>query len=251
LRFAIPGILTAPLFVFLALGLWGENWSWRQLQLNAYLLAFVGFFWLVVVPFFHINERYLVPLLPICFIWIGRGTLRLHDWLRDLAKLVQQNFSKPALHTGKMGTVLLLFFLCCFSFLPELGKVVARHPADAEFWADAVELKSAGKWIRKNSAETPLLMSYNKAVDFYAGIYDIRRTASFPNDSLDRVLQYAHYKGVTHIVVNERYNARFPNLVDLLDPSKAPKSLELLHTEIGLSGQRVLVYRLCDATRKS
>jgi hypothetical protein len=245
LRFAIPGILTAPIFVFFALGLWGERWNWRQLQLSGYLLAFVGFFWIVVVPFFHINERYLVPLMPICFIWIGRGTWRLYDWLCDLIKLAQQNLPKPALNANKMGSVLLLVGLFFFSFLPELGKVITRHPANAEYWSDAIELKAAGKWIRENSAEAPLIMSYNKAIDFYAGVYDIRRTASFSNDTVDRVLRYADYKDVTHIVVDERYRERFPNLAELFDPRKAPKSLELVQTEIGLSGQRVFVYRLC------
>jgi hypothetical protein len=252
LRFAIPGILTAPIFVLFALGLWGEHWNWRQLQLNAYLLAFVGFFWIVVVPFFHINERYLVPLLPICFIWVGRGAWRLYDWLCNLIKVAQQNFAKPVLNVNKSGSALFLLCLFFFSFLPELGKVIARHPASAEYWSDAVELKTAGKWIRENSAETPLIMSYNKAIDFYAGVYDIRRTASFSNDSVDRVLQYADYKDVTHIVVDERYGERFPNLAALFDPGKAPKSLELVHTETGLSGQRVFVYRLCRrATLKS
>jgi 4-amino-4-deoxy-L-arabinose transferase-like glycosyltransferase len=245
LRFAIPAILTAPLFVLLTLGLFGERWDWSQTKLNGYLLAFIGFFWLVVIPFFHINDRYLIPLLPICFIWIGRGALRLHAWLRNWIGTVQQNFSKRPFAADKLGQVIFLFFLLFFSFLPELGKVVSRNPVDGEFWEDAVELKAAGKWIRDNSTEEPLIMSYNKAVDFYAGVYDIRRTASFSNDSIDRILKYAIHKGVTHIVIDERYLERFPNLADLFDPIAAPQALELLHAEMGLSGHRVFVYRLC------
>jgi 4-amino-4-deoxy-L-arabinose transferase-like glycosyltransferase len=88
LRFAIPGVITGPMFFLMALGLVGSRWTWPQAKLHLYLLSFIVFFWLIVIPFFHLNDRYFAPLLPLCFVWIGQGTVILHKRLRHFFRLL-------------------------------------------------------------------------------------------------------------------------------------------------------------------
>lgn len=242
LRFAIPGVITGPMFFLMALGLVGSRWTWPQAKLHLYLLSFIVFFWLIVIPFFHINDRYFAPLLPICFVWIGQGTVILFKRICHFFRVLPINlFSHASTKWGIALTAVLLLFL---SFLPELGKVVGRSRLSRDFWADAVELKEAGDWLRANVDHTPVLMSYNKAVDFYAGQFDIRKTATFSGDSIDRIVQYAAHRGVDYLVLDERYQDAFPKLVDLFHQKDVPGELTLVYEHVSASGLRVIIYQL-------
>lgn len=246
LRFSIAGVITGPMFFLLALGFVAAPWTWPQAKLNMYLLIYFVFFWLIVISFFHINERYFTPLLPICFVWIAQGTIIFSQRLSHFFHLIP--VKRIARHSAKCGKMVTIILLIVLSFLPEIGKVIGRDRLSREFWADAVELKEAGSWLKKNTAQTPLLMSYNKAVDFYAGQYDIRKTATFSFDSVDRILKYAAYSGVDYLVVDERYQEVFPNLAGLMDGRTVPEKLTSVYDNISDSGLRVVIYELREGT---
>lgn len=242
LRYAIPGVITGPLFFLMALGLVAGRWTWSQAQLHLYLLTFIVFFWLMVIPFFHINERYFSSLLPLCFIWAGHGTVILFRRMRHFFRLLPVDmFSRASARWGIVLTALLLFIL---SFLPELGKVVGRSRLSRDFWTDAVELKETGDWLKANAEHTPVLMSYNKAVDFYAGQFDIRKTATFSYDTVDRIVEYAAHRGVDYMIIDERYQDEFPNLIGLFNRKDVPKELKPVYDQIDISGLRVIIYQL-------
>ena len=242
LRFAIPGVLTAPLLVLLALGLLAFPWRREQTKLNAYLLTFLLFFWIGMIAFFHINDRYFAPLLPACFVWIGAGFVYLAHRLRQIARTLPL---KPvATFLAKRHIAVAALLLLGFSFLPEFGKVIGRSPYSPEFWDDAVELKEAGEWIRQNSEKTPVLMSFNKAVDFYAGQYDIRKTATFTLDSLDRIIDYARHQNVDYLVIDARYRERFASLAPLYEGTTRIAGLQREYDRTSAAGVRVLIYRL-------
>jgi 4-amino-4-deoxy-L-arabinose transferase-like glycosyltransferase len=240
LRYAIPGVITGPMFFLMALGLMAGRWTWPQIQLNLYLFSFIAFFWLIVIAFFHITERYLSPLLPLCFAWIGQGTVVLYKRVQHFFRLLPMRIFSSA----RCGLALTAGLLFVFSFLPELGRVVGRSSLSREVWADAVELKQAGNWLKANTNTPPTLMSYNKAVDFYAGQFDIRKTATFSYDSLDRILDYAARRSVNYLVIDERYQDEFPNLSFLLQPESAPEELKPVYEKAGAAGLRVVIYQL-------
>jgi 4-amino-4-deoxy-L-arabinose transferase-like glycosyltransferase len=242
LRYAIPGAMTGPMFFLMALGLAASRWTWPQAQLHLYLLTFIVFFWLIVIPFFHINERYFSSLLPLCFIWIGHGTVILFKRIRHFIRLWPIDMFSHA--NARWAMVLMVLLLFTLSFLPESGKVLGRSRIARDFWADAVELKEAGDWLKANADHTPVLMSYNKAVDFYAGQLDIRKTATFSYDSIERVVKYAAHRGVEYLVVDERYRDEFPNLAGLFNPEDAPDNLKPVYDHVSASGWRVIIYQL-------
>ncbi|MFQ5772052.1 MAG: hypothetical protein ACE5HX_16065, partial [bacterium] len=242
LRFAISGAISGPMFFLMALGLLAVPWNWSQTKLNIYLLSFLVFFWLMVIPFFHINDRYFAPLLPLCFVWIAQGIVILSQRLGHFFHLLPvKMYAHSCTMWGIMTTIAMFIAL---SFLPEMGKVLGRDRRSHDFWNDAVELKEAGLWLKEKAKPAPVLMSYNKAVDFYAGQFDIRKTATFTHDPIDRIIKYAHYRRVNYLVVNERYLEQLPNLSRLFDGQDIPHELTRVYDHISDSGLRVIIYKL-------
>jgi 4-amino-4-deoxy-L-arabinose transferase-like glycosyltransferase len=234
----IPGVLSFALFVLFILGLFGEAWSGDKWPLHLYLLSYIFFFWLVIIPFFHPIDRYFLPLLPLCFVWISRGAVELHDWLTNTLANVPL-FSRKIQKKRILGTIMVTAFLLVFSYLPELGKVIKRTPDSKDYWNDAVELKKAGLWLRDNTKSSPVIMSINKAVDYYAGNYDIRSGATIPDNSFARVMDYAKSRGVEYLVLTERYKDKSPQLAFLLETDNCPQGLELVHEDSSIFMTRI------------
>lgn len=244
-RSEMAGAMTAPLFALVVLGFFSQSWLREKAYMNFYLLLYFIFFWLMVIPFFHINARYFTPLLPLCFVWAGQGVCIAPKPFEQMISAVASGkigqraplLAKAAVVAGLLGV----------SFLPEMGKIISRSPADTDFWNDAVELKAAGEWLRQNTQGPPVLMSYNKAVDFYAGQRDIRKTATFSYDNIHRIVRYAKHRGVTHLVLNERYRSNFPNLEPLFTLQEIPPELALVYDRQVVNGLRVRIFALNDS----
>jgi hypothetical protein len=122
--------------------------------------------------------------------------------------------------------------------------MIKRTKWDPGFWHDAVELKAAGEWLRLHTDTVPVLMSYNKAVNFYAGNHNIRSGATFSQDEWHRIVEYARYRGITHVVWGERYASYFPKLQALADPATAPSELVAVYDETPAPLLRTIIYRL-------
>jgi 4-amino-4-deoxy-L-arabinose transferase-like glycosyltransferase len=246
LRYSIAGVLSGPMFLLLGLGLFSGPEALLKIRMQLYLLAFIVFYWLMVIPFFHINERYFAPLLPLAFVWIAKGVFVLSGAFKGVFERLS---SKRFAHSGsKYGNIVAASLLVVFSFLPEMAKVIGRDRISNEFWDDAVELKEAGEWLKANTAASaPVLMSYNKAVDFYAGQYDIRKTTTFSFDPVDRIVKYAQLREVDYLVVNERYRSEFSYFEDLVTGTNVPEALECVYDRVSASGLRVVIYRVNGA----
>lgn len=250
-RAELPAIFSLGLLVPFVLGLFGSPWQTERPRLSLYLLSYLGFFWFIVVPLFHINERYLIALLPVAMIWAGHGLVLLKDWLaaglrpsRAGGRLSEAGLQRCA-WSGAAGFVLL------FGFLTQLGSIVQRSTWDTDFWSEAVELKQAGEWLREHAGATPVLMSYNKAVNFYAGNHNLRAGATFSQNEWPRLAQYAGYRGVTHVVWAERYASHFPNLQQLNDPATAPPELHAIYDQSPAPGLRTIIYRFAPTVARS
>ncbi|HEY65305.1 MAG TPA: glycosyltransferase family 39 protein, partial [Caldilineae bacterium] len=62
----------------IGLGLWGRPWDRRRWIREGFLFAAIAP--LGIVPFFHVQPRLLVPLIPIVLIWAARGVLHVASW---------------------------------------------------------------------------------------------------------------------------------------------------------------------------
>ncbi len=245
LQTAIPSTLTTIPMLLFAIGLLGTTWQPQQGKMVLYLLSFVVFFWLVLIPSFHIHLRYLTPLWPICALWIAKGAETIYGWLSKYQPLLKFSALRN-LHPNLLAMVFLLVAFFGLSFLPEFGRVISRKADSSDYYADAVEQKKAGRWLKEHAKETPVIMSRNHVVDFYAGNYDITQSVTIPTNSFARVLAYAKHRGVKYLVLNERYLRDYPQLAFLLENTdKAGEyQLNLIYQDTDLAGLKTVIYEL-------
>ncbi|MCA9732588.1 MAG: glycosyltransferase family 39 protein [Deferribacteres bacterium] len=242
----VPVALSFAPFLLVVLGLFARPWDWPQIKFNSYILAYIFFWWFLAIPLFHINLRYFTPQLPLVFIWLALGITFLKESLdvtfgNAIKSLKQIEFLKPKYLSILVTSVLLLGF----SYVPELGKIIKHEATDPDYWAEAVELKKAGLWLKEHGGKNFRVMSENKAVEYYAGLLDTRSSISFPIDKeFDRVLEYAHYKNVDYMVITSRYSSHLQNVEFLLEPENAPSSLQLVYDDVAPGGIKTVIYKL-------
>ncbi len=243
LQRAVPQVLTTLPLMLLGIGVFGTAWPVQKTKYILFLLSYLVFFWLVLVPAFHIHLRYLSPMWPVCALFIGQGMLVVHTWLSDYMPITKRTWKKK-FSASAVAAILALGILFCLSFLPEFARVTARPINSMEYVADAVEQKMAGIWLRQNSITTPVIMSRNHAIDFYAGNYDIVQSVTVPTNTLERVVAYAHHRKVTHLVLNERYLRDYPQLELLLSGTESNEQLRLVYKEVDVNGLVTVIYEV-------
>jgi 4-amino-4-deoxy-L-arabinose transferase-like glycosyltransferase len=245
----IPQLFSALLLALFAAGLLGGLSDPRRWDFAAYSLAFPAFFWLAVIPMFHVNERYFLPLFPLMLPWIGRGTVFMAERTAlFLSGSFPRRFGKPragrTMTARRTAAAATAGILLAFGVLPESARLAGIRSDSTGDWADPVELKEAGRWILRENGRPPVLMSLNKAVDFYAGQYDMRKGASFSYDDVARNIAYGRNRGVEYVVFSSRTLFWFPNLAPLLDAGKPPDGLRLVYASDRPRGNRTVVYRV-------
>ncbi len=146
----------------------------------------------------------------------------------------------------RFGAAAVVLFVLGLGFLPEAARFAGLRSDSTGMWADPVELKLAGEWIRSRTDHPAVLMDMNKAVDFYAGQYDIRKGASFSYDSLERNARYARHRGAEYMVFSSRYLSWYPGLLPLIEGRDLPAGLTLVHESDRPAGIRTVVYRVAD-----
>lgn len=238
---AIPQFLTLIPLMLLSLGLLGHTWLNKQGIKILYLLSCIVFYWLIVIPLFHINLRYLSPLLPLCSIWIAGGAYHVYDWLSDYLPLAKFSY-KHRVAPNRIAMMIILITFLGGSFLPELGKVLHLNPTSDDYYADPVGQKRAGLWLKKHADKSPVIMSRNHAVDIYAGNYNIKESVTVPVNKINRIIEYAKNRGVNYLVLNERYERDYEQIAFLLEGKNIPAGLQLIYREKDPSGLITVIY---------
>ncbi len=243
-KFAIPHLMTTLILVLWAVGFFAQGYDPKRWGLILFLSAHVIFYWFILVPFFHVNDRYLLPLFPLAFIWVSQGLMTLIRWGSEIPGRCV--VCGDALSTKRKRTSILLITALYLGlvFLPELGKVISHPSQSTDMWAEPVELKKAGEWLKANTDHPPVLMSLNKSVDYYAGHYDMRQGASFTYDTIKRNVAYARHRNVEYMVFSDRYAEWFSNLRPLVDENNPDACLERVYRETEPSGIQTVIYRI-------
>jgi 4-amino-4-deoxy-L-arabinose transferase-like glycosyltransferase len=244
---AIPQALTLVPFVLFVAGLTGSVLGRRRFGLAGYFLGNLLFFWFLLVPMFHLNERYFLPLLPVCLIWTGPGMTALSRWAAENLRAAFPPRSEKSGWPSRFGTAAVIAFVLGFGLFPEAARFAGMRTDSPDLWADPVELKRAGEWIRIHTDHPAVLMDANKAVDYYAGQYDIRKGAAFSFDPPERNAIYARHRGVEYMVFSSRYLSWYPNLRPLIEKRDLPAGLTLVYEDDRPAGVRTVVYRVTPA----
>ncbi|MCK5146680.1 glycosyltransferase family 39 protein [bacterium] len=235
LKEGIPFALSTVIMILMALGLFARHWKsgshWREF----YLMSFVAFFWFIVIPFFHISERYFIPFLPICFMWAGKGAVILSDWvLNSFGKL------RPRLAVLLPGIIILFAYI-----LPGFGKIIVKKPFSDHYWDIPVEQKVAGQWLKTHLQPGEGIMSRFHTCDIYAGNVNLSQSVDIPLNDIVRIHKYARYKQLRYLMLNERYRFDNPNL-DSLWNHEPPSFMTKIYDETPAPGLRTLIFRFED-----
>lgn len=242
---ALSKILTAPLLLLLGIGLFGHAWSRDKAMLNLYLLSFIIFFWFIVIPLFHINLRYFIPLVPLSFLWIAIGAKNLVECFSKTLEIVTNKVSS-SISNKTISVIFLILFVLFGTILPEMGKRMKKYKNSTVEWAPCVEQKKAGLWLKDNGVKNPVIMAYNHAVSFYAGNYNIQQSVEIPENTVDRLLKYAKFRGVKYLVLNDRYKQHHPLIAHLYEQKAVPPQLKLIYLDEMKNGLKTLIYEIVD-----
>lgn len=237
-------VLTLPLIILFGLGFLGHAWSRSMIILNFYLLSYLIFFWLLLIPIFHITHRYFIPLLPVCFIWVGIGLIDLIKWIQIiLSNIFARKSDWWPIRYGSVMVVMLLIFMG--SFVLEFGKQMKQDINSIAEWDPAIEQKKAGLWIKENVHEKgPIIMAYNHAVSFYAGNYNINESVEIPENDVTRLLAYARHRNVRYLVLDDRYKHHFPLIANLFEEKDVPADLKKVYDNLEKNGLKTIIYEI-------
>lgn len=237
----VSQVLSLPLLLLAVLGLFGKPWDHERVWRELYLLSYVIFFWVLVIPMFHLTERYMLPMIPIVLIWSGLGIEKLMEWLQQTFLTFQVFWNKRLLQALK---ILFVFTLVGSFIIPGLTRKAMKNPNSPDKWVEPIEQKKAGLWLKDHCIETPIIMAWNHAISFYAGNYNITQTVSIPQNDLDRVLAYARNRGAKYLALNEKNKEDFPTINYLLNESQAPSDLKLIYKDDSIAGLKTLIYEI-------
>lgn len=244
----VSQVLGLPILVLMILGLWGKAWDRNRIIRDGYLLTFVGFFWFIVVPMFHFTERYMLPMVPLVLIWSGVGIEYLMEWFEKTRETLALKIKSNIMVAIRKAFIIL--FISSL-FIPAYIRMIVRNPYDATEWAEPIEQKKAGLWLKNYCGDaTPVVMSWSHAVSFYAGNYNINQSITIPHNDLDRVLQYAKYRGATFLSLNEKNQKGFPTVSYLLDETQAPPELKLIYKDDSIVGLKTLIYEILHENKE-
>ena len=237
----ISQVISLPLILLALLGLFGKPWDRRRIWRELYLISYIIFFWILLIPMFHVTERYMLQMVPIVLFWSGLGVDRMAEWIQKTSMAFQIFQNKRILFALKMFFVLML--VGSF-FIPGLFRMTLKNPLSSEKWVEPIEQKKAGLWLKEYSNETPIIMAWNHAISFYAGNYNIKETISIPRNDLDRVLAYARNRGAKYLALNEKNREDFPTINFLLDERNVPPDLKLIYKDDSIDGLKTMIYEI-------
>jgi Dolichyl-phosphate-mannose-protein mannosyltransferase len=204
----LPGACHPLLLALAGIGLYHGQW---QRSSSGKLLLLVALFPFFIYPLSHVEQRYMIPLLPFVLIWAGLGVAVVVEGLqraRTPRVLFHRSIPVRALaHTAVVAVLLLPYF----------GFLIRPYDMGAE-------QKVVGQWMRQHIGTDAKIMERTHVVAFYAdGIpFDL------PYASLQQVLKYGARIGAEYLVVSED-RRHHPDLLALIDGTKVAPELCLVH----------------------
>ena len=235
-RLLIYGMTPPQLMLLMGLGMFRTESS-REL----YLLSFVAFTLIgyALCPD-EINDRLLVPLLPVTICWTAGGFKSLEDWLFEFFK--QKKTSHAVSFINPATLRLLMISALVFSMLPWAIYALMALPA-----APMIEYKEAATWIKTHSETTPLIMATAPFIAFYAEC----RPVYLPAEKYQTVVEHARRLNVDYVAIDEALisngfwgNNEYSDLRSLLDEQSHHPGLRLVYKFDRMPRRKILIYTL-------
>lgn len=236
INYLIHRMLPPHFMLLMGLGLFKVEWSKEIYLLLFFVATFVGY----AILSDAIEERLLLPLLPLLLGWVASGIEEVGHRLDRLLERLKFSRARSlkageALRAAGMAALVL-------SLLPWIAQTFIRGQLN-----QPVEHKQAGAWIREHSDAAALVMATNPYAAFYAG----RKPLYLPAEEYLTVIEHATRRQVDYLVIDEGVisrghwgNNEYSNLKFLLDERTHHPQLELVYKFDGLPNRKILIYTL-------
>jgi len=209
--------LLGPYFLVMALLIVGiavyvrRNMSLRKFQL-ADAWPFVLASWLLFLPLLHIEDRYILPVLPAFLVWLVMIMLALQKLLEPKLPLRYRQFA-VCIPLALVALFVLSYGYRLATQLPQ------NHPS--------LFARNTAHWWEAAGLSPAPILSQNPDLAFFTNGEHRWMPAGEPAD----VLKYAQRNGVTYIYVSSQDVACPLNNLLLGNTAGIPDSLKLLHEE--------------------
>lgn len=223
-------IVFSPLVVALvAIGWTAEPWNQFRLRCELFLLWTVAFL-IGMILALAVMERYFPPVAPFVLIWTARGLRSVVEWfartLRNLGIRGEHALARA------FSWILVALTICSGAGLFMAGTVYSE--------SKVLEARLAGMWLLTHAPPPRRIMAGHSPIAYYAhGEYFL--TPYAPAESL---LKYARRHRVEYLVIDERYLDDRPQIASWIDPSRAPRELDLLHVVDPVPGAKLVIYKI-------
>ncbi len=211
------------------LGLLGGAWDRRRLIEEGFWLAILVPLGVLYIS--KVETRYLLPALPVAWVWAARGAWRLVDWV----KLTLD----PACTRRAIRPVAIVLISTALLASGLAGQIAASRTGQAGLIPSH---EAAGRWLADNSEPGAAIMSRNSEIALYAD----RPLIAFPSATWEQVLAYGRARSAQYLVTDDWELTRLrPQLAFLLEPDGAPQELEYL-TSFRDDLRITLIYRIVE-----
>jgi hypothetical protein len=221
-----------PLLIFLTgYGLFRRKWTKERFKKELYLIVII-IYPLLLYPVFGIENRYLLPILPIAIIWSANGINELQDWLN-------QTTTDLKIDRLRQGFIFknIVFIVISLSLIPMIALIPFYFYSD-----QPVEHKTAGLWMKENEPLKPVIMEAKRP---YVAFYAEGTHIPMPYANYTEMMKYAKHHNVNYIIIDEIETTKVrPQLAFLLDETKAPEGeLKLIYKDNN-QRNKILIYKL-------
>jgi 4-amino-4-deoxy-L-arabinose transferase-like glycosyltransferase len=239
MRRFIGSLLSTRLFSFYLLPLMGLAFfkaTWDKLRAKGELLLWASLTPVAVFLLFFIQDRYIATLLPTVVIWLGLGAYELGVWLHGTAEnLLTDRLAKSVRLRSALVAIPTIILVLFFAALQP--RIIQLYTNIGSF---RPEHKTIGLWLKDNMPAGSVVMSRYPAIAFYADA----QWEPTPNAEYDQVRVYAQAQDIDYFVLDEAETVELrPQLAFLLDYSKLPADIDLVHVQESAGG-RLAVFRL-------
>ena len=235
-RLLIDGMTPPQFMLLMALGMFKTEWLKELYLLSFFTFTLIGY---ALCPD-EINERLLMPLLPVTVCWVAGGFKTVEDWLVKFFKHTKISRDVPFINPRTLR--LLMITTLAFSMLPWVVYALMAMRA-----APMVEYKEAGRWVKEHSQTPLLIMATAPFIAFYAG----GRHAYLPAEKYQTVVEHARRLNVDYVAIDEAHisngvfgNNEYSDLRLLLDEGSHHPGLRLVYNFDRMPGRKLLLYTL-------
>lgn len=213
----IPGIVTAELVglgvvSLMGLGLFARPWDRRRLQGELFVAA--ALLPMLAVPLFYVQQRLLVPAVPLLLIWAARGVDSLIGWLDGTAAAWPRARRLAPVLTGLLLAGLVASSLWQQRAIWQVG-TAGQFPSH----------QAAGQWLAAHGQPGEVIMTRNSEVGLYAG----RPLAALPDATWEQTLAYGMARAARYLVIDSwEIDTVRPQLSFLAQVPAGDAALELL-----------------------